>query len=219
MASRQRKFAPVHSRRKTIFRRQSQIVLVLLEALYMAALVLLAPLSKNSAEAAMSAWTEVCSAPPFLGRLMSCLYYVLLILAAYYAADLFVGLYHMLTDKGWNIQQQVIAFREHHDGAVVFDLKPVFFALPVIAVGVYFWLPFVIAFASFASLAEFAHYASHRPASCPGIVRKLQQFGVINSPAAHAKHHDGVFHTSYCVFTGWANPVVDLIARYVPTRG
>lgn len=142
----------------------------------------------------------------------------LLFVAAYFAADFFVGTYHMLTDKGWNIRRQVIAFREHHDGAVVVDLKPVFFALPVIAVALYLRLPFVFGFAFFAGLSEFAHYGAHRPRSCPWFMRKLQQAHVIISPAAHAKHHDGSFDRSYCVLSGWANWLVDRLARFIPVR-
>lgn len=143
---------------------------------------------------------------------------LLLLVAAYFAADFFVGMYHMLTDKGWNIRQQVSAFREHHEGAVVFDLKPVYIALPVFAVSFYFGLPFVTAFAFFAGLSEFAHYGAHRPQSCPRFMRWLQRARIIISPAAHARHHDEVFDKSYCVFSGWANCLVDRIAPFIPTR-
>lgn len=143
---------------------------------------------------------------------------LLLFMAAYFVADFFVGMYHMLTDKGWNIRQQVSAFREHHEGALVFDVKPVFFALPVLAVAFYFGLPFVAAFAFFSGLSEFAHYSAHRPQSCPRFVRWLQQARVIISPAAHARHHDEVFDRSYCVFSGWADCLVDRIARFIPTK-
>ncbi|HET6883754.1 MAG TPA: fatty acid desaturase CarF family protein, partial [Pirellulales bacterium] len=56
------------------------------------------------------------------------------------------------------------------------------------------------------------------PRSCPWFMRKLQQAHLIISPAAHAKHHDGTFNTSYCVLSGWANSLVDRIAPFVPPR-
>lgn len=140
------------------------------------------------------------------------------IIAGYYAADLFVGLYHMATDKGWNIHRQVLAFRAHHDGALVFDLKPVYFALPVLCVGLYFRLPFVASFAFFSGLSEIAHYSSHRPQRCGRLMRKLQRWRVFISPKAHASHHDGVFDRNYCVMSGWANPVVNFVSRFVPQR-
>lgn len=141
------------------------------------------------------------------------------ILIGYYAADLFVGLYHMLTDKGWNVRQQVTAFRDHHDGDVVFDLKPVFFALPVMALGLYFCSHLIVSFALFAGVAEIAHYGAHRPERCVWLIHLLQWSRVFISPARHAKHHNGASDISYCVMSGWANPVVDVIARYVPSRG
>lgn len=142
----------------------------------------------------------------------------LVIVAGFIAADFFVGMYHMLTDKGWNIRQQVKAFREHHDGAVVFDLKPVFIALPVVAVGVYFRLPFVAAFAFFAGISELIHYAAHRPQAYPRFVHWLQRAALVLSPDAHARHHKGKFDRSYCIVSGWTNWLVDHIARFIPQR-
>ena len=145
-------------------------------------------------------------------------YYLCLLLAAYLAANFFVGCYHMLTDKGWNIPQQVQAFQEHHSGAVVFDLKPVYFALPVVLLGLCWQLPFVAAFAFFAGLSEFAHYAAHQPAACPGFMRGLQAVHLIIAPTTHAKHHDGRFNRHYCVLSGWTNGLVNRLARWVPMR-
>lgn len=140
------------------------------------------------------------------------------VLAAFIAADFFVGMYHMLTDKGWNVRQQVNAFREHHAGAVIFDLKPVFFALPLVVAGVYFRLPFVGAFAFFAGISEVLHYAAHRPHAYPPFVRWLQRAAVIISPDAHARHHEGNFDRSYCVVSGWTNRLVDNIGAFIPER-
>ncbi|HEX7375740.1 MAG TPA: fatty acid desaturase CarF family protein [Pirellulales bacterium] len=140
------------------------------------------------------------------------------ILIGYLAADLFVGLYHLFTDRGWNVPQQVKAFREHHDGTVVFDLKPVYFALPVVAIGLFLKFPAVVSFAACCGVSELTHYAAHYP-NKSRLARLLQRAGLILNPAAHASHHDGVFGHSFCVFSGWTNAAVDLIARFVPERG
>lgn len=143
---------------------------------------------------------------------------LLIIVAAYFVADLFAGVYHMLTDKGWNIKQQVVAFQQHHNGLVVFDLKPVFFALPIIAIGLYFHLLFVVSFACFAGCTELCHYAAHKPERCCFLVHWLQRSGLILAPVSHAKHHNGLHDKSFCVMSGKTNWFVDWVSNYVPER-
>jgi hypothetical protein len=143
---------------------------------------------------------------------------VVAISAGFVVADFFVGMYHMLTDKGWNVPEQVKSFREHHEGAVVFDLRPVYAALPMLAIALVYQRPFFAAFVLFAGLSEVLHFAAHRPHAYPSFVRWLQWAGVIVSPEAHAKHHEGDFDRSYCVVSGWTNVLVDSIGAFVPQR-
>lgn len=140
------------------------------------------------------------------------------IAAGFVVADFFVGMYHLFTDKGWNVPEQVKSFREHHEGAVVFDLRPVYAALPLFAAAVWFQQPFLAAFVCFAGLSEVLHFAAHRPDRYPSFVRWLQRAGIVISPQAHAKHHEGGFDRSYCVVSGWTNRLVDAIGAFVPQR-
>ena len=46
-------------------------------------------------------------------------------------------------------------------------------------------------------------------------VRWLQRAGLCLSPAVHARHHRGDFRQSYCMTTGWMNPLLDRL-RFFP---
>jgi ubiquitin-conjugating enzyme E2 variant len=46
----------------------------------------------------------------------------------------------------------------------------------------------------------------------------LQRWGLILSPERHAVHHRGGFDRSYCVTTGWMNPVLDRVAAETARR-
>jgi hypothetical protein len=54
------------------------------------------------------------------------------------------------------------------------------------------------------------HLWAHAP-SVPQPVRWLQRHGVILSPERHALHHSGRFDRSYCMTSGWMNPLLDRI--------
>jgi ubiquitin-conjugating enzyme E2 variant len=45
----------------------------------------------------------------------------------------------------------------------------------------------------------------------PAPARWLQRGGLILSPEGHARHHCGGFHRSFCITTGWLNPLLDRI--------
>jgi hypothetical protein len=45
----------------------------------------------------------------------------------------------------------------------------------------------------------------------PAPARWLQRSGLILSPEGHARHHRGGFHRSFCITTGWLNPLLDRI--------
>jgi ubiquitin-conjugating enzyme E2 variant len=54
------------------------------------------------------------------------------------------------------------------------------------------------------------HMWAHAP-SVPASVRWLQRHGAILSPQHHALHHGGRFDRSYCMTSGWMNPLLDRI--------
>ena len=49
-------------------------------------------------------------------------------IGAYLLADLMTGVYHLATDRGWNIGRQVEIFQQHHaqTEAMVLDLRSLF---------------------------------------------------------------------------------------------
>lgn len=51
------------------------------------------------------------------------------------------------------------------------------------------------------------HRRAHLPAT--GLVRVLQQIGIIQSAAHHAGHHRAPGDRRYCVLTDWLNPILD----------
>lgn len=62
------------------------------------------------------------------------------------------------------------------------------------------------------ALALFATNAFHCWAHAPRPPRAiawLQERGVLLSPAAHGRHHAGAHDRSYCVTSGWWNPLLD----------
>ena len=65
---------------------------------------------------------------------------------------------------------------------------------------------FVFAFS--ALLTNQFHLWAHAE-KVPTGVRWLQGRGLILTPARHAVHHRGGFSQSYCMTTGWMNPLLD----------
>lgn len=72
-----------------------------------------------------------------------------------------------------------------------------------------FFLSTLCLFSAFANLGH--KYAHRRPKETPFIVRKMQDFGLLLSPANHSVHHIAPHLTHYCVFTGWCNGFLDRI--------
>jgi hypothetical protein len=85
----------------------------------------------------------------------------------------------------------------------LFDSNP---ASPA-AVALDLWLFFLCT--SSMATNQFHLWAHAR--SVPRPVRWLQRHGVILSPERHALHHNGRFDRSYCMTSGWLNPLLDRI--------
>jgi hypothetical protein len=145
------------------------------------------------------------------------------VFAAWLLIDLATGIYHLMTDRGWNFASQVAMFREHHDTNTMlgFDWQPMVAGVPVMILGGWYLSSFWLAVGSFAVLAQVPHYYAHVP-NPPRLVRWLQKVGLAISPEHHAGHHGGEFDTNFCIFTGWAdyllNPVVKLLPHAAPAE-
>jgi hypothetical protein len=72
---------------------------------------------------------------------------------------------------------------------------------------VYMWLFF---FALAAGGTNQLHVWAHRR-RVPALARALQRRRIILASDAHGLHHSGSFRRSYCITTGWMNPILDRI--------
>jgi hypothetical protein len=50
------------------------------------------------------------------------------------------------------------------------------------------------------------------------LVCALQDCGMLLSPASHKKHHEE-FDCNFCIFNGWANPVVNRLRKLLSVIG
>jgi hypothetical protein len=131
--------------------------------------------------------------------------------------DLMTGIYHFVTDRGWNFAGQVEMFRDHHvnNRMLGFDYQPMLAGFPVMLAGVFAESSFLLAAGAFAVLAQIPHYYAHVP-NPPRVVKFLQQIGLMISPEHHAGHHSGSFDKNFCIFTGWADYVLNPVVKLFP---
>lgn len=132
------------------------------------------------------------------------------IVAAYLLADLASGLYHYVTDRGWNFQQQIDLFAEHHDTNSMdgFDWQTFAAGLPISIAGAWFHSPFFVAAGIFVAATQVTHYYAHRRSTSDwvhALVRCLQRTGLIVHPKSHARHHAAPFDRDFCLLSGWNN--------------
>lgn len=132
------------------------------------------------------------------------------ILAAYVLVDALSGIYHLATDKGFNIPSQIKMFQEHHNTNTMdgFDWQTFAGAMPLMALGGYLTSPFLLASGVFTALTQVTHYYAHRRSDSPlihQIVRFLQRHHLIVHPIAHSKHHKEPFARDFCLLSGWNN--------------
>lgn len=52
---------------------------------------------------------------------------------------------------------------------------------------------------------------SGRNKSCPNLIRFLQKSHIILPPMTHGGHHKGDHDCNFCIFNGWANPLLNTI--------
>lgn len=135
---------------------------------------------------------------------------LLQIFAAYVLVDALGGIYHCLTDYGFNVNNQVTMFREHHDTNTMqgFDWQTFAAGMPLAVIGAWFHQPFLIALGVFIAITQVTHYYSHRRSSnvlVHRVVRFLQRSRIIVHPATHARHHREPFARNFCLLSGWNN--------------
>jgi hypothetical protein len=158
-------------------------------------------------------------------------------LVGYVLADFFSGLVHWMADRYFDPETPVLGpaliapFREHHADALamtrhdfceisgnnalatiplalllVYTPVPVGFTAQLLASTVFSLGLSIIATNQF-------HCWAH-VANPPGFARLLQDWGLILSPRQHAVHHDKDHDRSYCVTSGWLNPICDRIGVF-----
>lgn len=82
-------------------------------------------------------------------------------------------------------------------------------ALTLVLFRVEAWQAYLIV--AFASQANQIHLWAHS-ADPPAPVRRLQRWGILQSPRHHAEHHARPYATRFCTVTNYLNPVLDRIA-------
>lgn len=139
---------------------------------------------------------------------MQSVWIIIEIVAGYLLVDAFSGIYHVLTDKGFNIKHQRDIFINHHEinTMEVFDWSHLIVALPMLVGGLWFGSAFLMSAGGFGIGGQMPHYYAHRNSRSPLVhhfVRVLQLTGFIISPQYHATHHDGKFNRNFCIVSGW----------------
>jgi ubiquitin-conjugating enzyme E2 variant len=157
---------------------------------------------------------------------------ILGLVAGYVIADFFSGLVHWLADRYFDPKTPVLGpaliapFREHHADALAMTRHDFFeisgnnslvtipLALAILSFPTPTGFPLRVLTASAFGLGLSIIATNHfhcwaHVAHPPPLARRLQNWGLILSPDRHARHHQGDHDNSYCVTSGWLNPVLD----------
>jgi len=193
----------------------------------------LAILDRCSVSLSAIAWAAVIFrvAPAYV-EATAWLALILGLVAGYVMADFFSGLVHWLADRYFDPQTPILGpaliapFREHHADALAMTRHDFF---EISGNNSLVTLPLALAILSLPIPAGFAmhllaasvlglglsiiatnqiHCWAH-VAHPPLFARRLQRWGLILSSDRHARHHQGDHDCSYCVTSGWLNPVMD----------
>lgn len=134
------------------------------------------------------------------------MYYFLVFILCYISMDIFSGVYHLLTDRGWNFSRQVREFQGHHHRPQIFgiDWYPFIPAIPLLFAACLYESIELGILALCLAHVQLPHYFAHQTNNGP-IVRFLQWTGFYISVENHAMHHDGVFNQNFCTVTSWNN--------------
>ena len=150
----------------------------------------------------------------------------------YILADLMTGTVHWFCDSFFSEKTPFIgpiiiaSFREHHTHPQLFtqdkfieqDTTSFFVLLVPLILAVdprsstisdYLWHCTLIGLSVGAFGTNLFHKWAHQK-NPPQFAKKLQKLGLILTPELHKKHHRS-YSESYCVTSGWLNPLLDYI--------
>lgn len=142
------------------------------------------------------------------------------IVLGYALADLLSGIYHLMTDAGYNLPAQIRDFSKHHaqPWTMTFDASPMIAGVPVMLGAPFFpcpWFFFTLGFGM--SICQFTHYWTHnKPNRFVGLLQKAR---LIISPRGHWKHHKAPFACNFCILSGWNNVWMNAILRLCRYQG
>lgn len=132
------------------------------------------------------------------------------VLVAYVLVDAASGVYHLVTDKGFNTINQIRMFQEHHRTNTMegFDWQTFAVGMPIAVVGAWIHSAFLIAIGVFVALTQVTHYYAHKNSRNKLVhhcIRVLQLSRLIVSKERHATHHCEPFDKDFCLLSGWNN--------------
>ena len=178
---------------------------------------------------AFTAWL-VAEAPDHLGPWWLL---PLSLLAGIYCADIASGVFHWTMDTWFDedarFDRAVRIAREHHSHPshilgypfrdyVGFTAFPAMVTVGPVALALVVFAPrsaqlfhsVVVSTVVLAGmwLASHTHALGHHWSRRP-LVRRMQRAHLVVSPEHHMVHHSGGHDVRYCVFNGWANPLLD----------
>jgi ubiquitin-conjugating enzyme E2 variant len=151
------------------------------------------------------------------------------LILAWLAADGVSGLIHWAFDQLGDERTPLLGptvirtFREHHhdpasitrhdfievNGSNALAVLPVLGWALSPGADAHFWGQQVaLWFSGFIILTNVSHRYAHAEAP-PRWVQLLQKLHLLIPPAVHARHHEAPFNRSYCITTGWLNPLLD----------
>lgn len=137
------------------------------------------------------------------------------VVAAWWCADAVGGLYHLATDRGYNLPFQVRSFQRHHGQpwTMTFDMEPLVAAVPLAALAWWWQSTFLMAFAFGIGFTQVPHYYVHHPYWAPVWIKWLQWSGLILDPAKHESHHTPPYNHNFCILAGWSDWWINRLAR------
>lgn len=145
-----------------------------------------------------------------------------LLLVSWLLADLLSGIFHWMEDRyfkeEWPLIGKHIAIPNqiHHERPNDF-LNQNYFSrnsttiLPALLIFIVAYLCgaplFILLALIFTSQANEIHAFSHQ--KCNWLIKMLQDTNIFQGPKGHAIHHKAPFDCSYCVMSGFLNPLLD----------
>ena len=160
-------------------------------------------------------------------------------LAGWVLADFMSGLVHWGADTWGSARFPILgptlirSFREHHvdptaitrhdfvetNGASCLVCLPILgYALTVHlsteSVGLIFLVTALSSLSFWTLMTNQAHQWAHQGRKAHPWVRKIQSLWIVLPAARHAEHHQTPFVDSYCITTGWLNPLLNRIQLF-----